>query len=163
MGHYGYFGVLWQLEEAADYARFDLVPANTSFTPTLSAFDPTIISIPADEMKYPSNVTITNILGAPVVYTLQEFAGPVTNTDGSYSWWQYTLSEDDVPDADYRVLMRVLPPGGDYNTASDWQSWLSGILTIDRTAEDQAALPISEIYDGFGGGGGGGPAPPTRR
>jgi hypothetical protein len=81
MGHYGYFGVLWQLEETGDYARFDLVPANTSFTPTLSAFDPSIVSIPEDEMKYPSNVTITDILGAPVVYTLEEFVGPVTNTD----------------------------------------------------------------------------------
>lgn len=148
MGRYGYFGMLWQLEEGtlADYARFDLVPANISFTPTLYGFDPSVVAIPEDEIVYPLNVNITDILGAPVVYTLKEFAGPVDNAAGSYSFWQYTLPEDAVPNADYRVLMRVLPAGGDYNTTSDWQSWLSAILTIDRTAQDQPALPKSEIY-----------------
>jgi hypothetical protein len=163
MGQYGYFGLMWQLSETADYARFDIVPANTSFVPTIYGFDPSVVAIPEDELVYPSNVAITEILGAPVVYTLEKFAGPVNNTDGSYSWWQYTLSEDTVPDADYRVLMRVLTPGGDYNTTSDWQSWLSAILTIDRTAEDQAALPINEIYADYGAhGGGGGPQPPSK-
>jgi hypothetical protein len=44
VGQYGYFGMMWQLSETADYARFDLVPANTSFVPTIYGFDPSVVA-----------------------------------------------------------------------------------------------------------------------
>lgn len=149
MGRYGYFGVYWQLSEKADYARFDLVPANVSFKPTLYGYDPKVVAIPKDELIYPANLTTTNILGVPVVYTLETFDAPVNNTDSDDSFWVYSMPENKVPDADYRVLMRVLPQGGNKNNAWEYQSWLSGILRINRTAEQEAALPYNEIYDDY--------------
>lgn len=149
MGRYGYFGVLWQLADIVDQVRFDLVPANTSFTPTIYGYDHTVVSIPKEELIYPTNATISQVLGAPVVYNMKEWSGNVNNTDGSLAWWQKTLPVDSVPNADYRILMRVLPLGGDYNKLQDWQSWLSAILTIDRSAEDTAALAHNEVYDRY--------------
>ena len=127
----------------------ETLPANTTFKPTLYGYDPEVIAIPEDELVYPSGLNVTDILGAPVVYTLQEFAGPVNNTDGSLSWFQTELDETLAPDADYRVLLRVLPQGQDATKARNWQSWLSGIVRVDRTVGDVHALPISNIYGGF--------------
>ncbi|RDW58328.1 hypothetical protein BP5796_12258 [Coleophoma crateriformis] len=141
MGAYGYPGILWATTGKVDYVRFDLVPANTSFVPNLYGFDPMVTSIPTEDLVYPpANTTFSTIVGLEdVVAVLEEYpAGDYSMT--SYGFW-YSNPSNQPPNADYRIVMRALAPGRDYNDTSAWQSWMSAIVSINNNADFVALYP----------------------
>lgn len=156
MGDYGYLGVLWGTTQPVDYVRFDLVPANTSFVPDLYGYNTSYVPIPFEDLKYPTgpNATFQTVLGLEeVLVVLQEYEGPFDVLPAEGFWWRggyapgveqpknYDLSSTPVPNADYRIVMRVLRQGGAYENITAWESWLSAIVTIDTTAEYQSTPP----------------------
>ncbi|KAH8807362.1 peptidase S8/S53 domain-containing protein [Xylogone sp. PMI_703] len=131
---YGYLGLLWGTTQPTDYVRFDIVPANTSFVSDIYGFNTSYIAIPPDQLVYPTgpNVTFTTINGLEdVVGVMAEYEGPFPPMESEGFWW---ANPDYLPNADYRVVMRVLRSGGTYSNSSNWVSWLSAIVTIDTNA-----------------------------
>jgi Subtilase family/Fn3-like domain len=146
MGDYGFLGVLWATTQPTDWIRFDLVPANTSFVPDLYGYNPAVVSIPASQLIYPAGVNITyqTILGLDdVVEVLADFEGPFADAFQSEGfWWD---NENALPDADYRVVMRVLPSGKVYEDPAAWDSWLSAIVRVNSSAEYVSVGPGSGL------------------
>ncbi|KAF8858404.1 hypothetical protein BDZ45DRAFT_743444 [Acephala macrosclerotiorum] len=101
-------GVLWGTTQPTDYVRFDLVPANTSFVPDLYGYNTSRIAVPP-----PTSYT-------PSVLSAEGFR------------WE---SDPSFPNADYRIVMRVLRSGKVYGDPESRESWLSVVVTIDTNVE----------------------------
>lgn len=106
-----------------DYLRLDIVPANTSFVPDKYGFDPNVTH---DDLVYP-DLPLTTVAGLEIIGTLQDYGyGPWARSEFvSLSW-----IDSSVPNADYRVVMRILRSGGDYEDPKAWQTWMSAIVRV---------------------------------
>ena len=125
------------------YVRFDLVPANTTFKPTLYGFDPSV----EIDYEHPANLTVLpGFLGVPSYGLWLQFgAGDEIpgggQTQPNIVWstmasWIGKLQIDDegtqvdATPGDYRLLLRVLRYGGDLAKPEDYQSWLGPVIRI---------------------------------
>lgn len=137
------------IRQPCAYARFDVVPVDTAFKPTSYGFDP---SAPVGNGS----------LSSPPVEGLDEFGGVesygafatvVGGRDKPKNPWEWywrgygLLSQEwqwatvalangtiwQLPNADYRVLIRALRYGFDFEDPEGYDSWLSPVIRVDIT------------------------------
>ncbi|KAH8925270.1 subtilisin-like protein [Atractiella rhizophila] len=117
----------------------DLVHANTTFVPTIE--DPY-----NSEKTTPSNVLLrtratTPYDSVPIVGNIPSLSGDYLSRDSSTGdeqlVWDGTITASgstvNAPNGSYRLLMRALKMTGNPKIEEDYESWLSPIVTIQRS------------------------------
>ncbi|KAK4071885.1 hypothetical protein Trihar35433_3949 [Trichoderma harzianum] len=118
---------------------YELVPANTTFVPTIYGFDP---SVKIDYQDTPQPI-LPGFLGVPTYGTIQEYN--LTDVEGSsatsffYMFHTPTLSNNGVTynftSGDYRPLARALKWNGNETNPDDYESYLGPIIRADVPAD----------------------------
>ncbi|GKT51985.1 minor extracellular protease vpr [Colletotrichum spaethianum] len=149
------------IDQPSQYVRLDAVPvdlasnADYNFTPSsfgylsgiqsnaTSYYNTTIIrpSLDLDSLDHFAGVKSYGLVGSfyggdmPQGVTSINFRGySVYSTE--WTWGVVELTNGTIyqlPNADYRVLVRALRWGGDLNKADDYDSWLSPIIGVNIT------------------------------
>ncbi|KAH6603776.1 peptidase, partial [Trichoderma cornu-damae] len=132
------------------FIRFDLVPANTSFVPSLYGFDP---KVPID-YQAPPQAILPGFLGVPTYGLVLAITVDDVPDGSSVSSQPYinnfiaqalvlpTLKNDDnvsynITSGDYRPLVRALRWNGNETNPDDYESWLGPVI--------RAAIPSDEF------------------
>jgi hypothetical protein len=163
-------GIYVSIKQPSEYIRFDAVPVNTSFKPDTYGFDLTV-NYPTISPSLPPQ---ENILGVPSYGLITSFVGPNITSLGSpgpypfvelgfrygytQAYWDFaTLMLGDgtlyqVPNADYRILVRALKWGFDSKNARGYESWLSPIVRLNVTGNNPFLNPPNIAFPpGFPG------------
>ncbi|KAL7931965.1 peptidase S8/S53 domain-containing protein [Trichoderma chlorosporum] len=126
------------------FIRFDLVPANVSFVPTLYGFDPNAHV----DYQPPSQAILPGFLGVPTYGQLfsitvddappnsPTLSQPVLNHFFAQAFVSPTLTNDDnvsynITSGDYRPLVRALKWNGNETNPDDYESWLGPVIRAD--------------------------------
>lgn len=143
---------VWTIRQPSAYYRVDLIDPDTKFKPTEYGFDPDN----KPKTNPPTHDALDNFLGVPtygeiVSFVGTDFAAPggvfQQNIDelsfGPYgvtvSYWatpevgDAKLQKQTVPNADYRVLIRVLRPGYKSDDKDGYQSWLGPVIRVNAS------------------------------
>lgn len=133
------------IRQPCSYARFDVVPVDTEFEPTSYGFD--------RDAKYNETLSSPPVAGLDAFLGVESygaFATVVGGHDKPVNPWQWywrgygSLSQQwewatvalgngtiyQLPNADYRVLIRALRYGYDYEDAEGYDSWLSPVVRV---------------------------------
>jgi hypothetical protein len=122
-GGLSYPAIIFGTTQISDYIRIDVVPANTSFVPDKYGFDPTVTY---DDLVFP-DLPITTIAGLDTVATAVDYGfGPYGRSELVTLKW----IDKSLPKADYRVVLRVLKSGRDYDDPASWNTWLVRIFRM---------------------------------
>ncbi|KAJ4855603.1 subtilase family domain-containing protein [Trichoderma breve] len=118
---------------------YELVPANTTFVPTIYGFDP---SVKIDYQDTPQPI-LPGFLGVPTYGTIQEYN--LTDVEGSsatgffYMFHTPTLSNNGVTynftSGDYRPLARALKWNGNETNPDDYESYLGPVIRANIPAD----------------------------
>ncbi|KAL7943982.1 peptidase S8/S53 domain-containing protein [Trichoderma barbatum] len=131
------------------FIRFDLVPANTSFVPTLYGFDPDAHI----DYKPPAQPILPGFLGVPTYGLILEvtindvpenspaISQPVFNHFFVQALVAPMLTNDDnvsynITSGDYRPLLRALKWNGDETNPDDYESWLGPVIRADIPSDE---------------------------
>ncbi|KAL7793830.1 peptidase S8/S53 domain-containing protein [Trichoderma ceciliae] len=132
------------------FIRFELVPANISFVPSLYGFDPSV------SIKYqaPTQAILPGFLGVSaygLLFAITIDAAPDNSPILSQPYLNHffaqalvtpTLTNDDnvsynITSGDYRPLVRALRWNGNETNPDDYESWLGPVI--------RAAIPSDEF------------------
>ncbi|KAK4065071.1 uncharacterized protein Triagg1_8707 [Trichoderma aggressivum f. europaeum] len=118
---------------------YELVPANTTFVPTIYGFDP---SVKIDYRDTPQPI-LPGFLGVSTYGTIQEYN--LTNLEGSpatgffYIFNSPTLSNNgvtyNITSGDYRPLARALKWNGNETNPNDYESYLGPVIRAKIPAD----------------------------
>ncbi|KAL7952795.1 peptidase S8/S53 domain-containing protein [Trichoderma compactum] len=118
---------------------YELVPANTTFVPTIYGFDP---SVKIDYQGTPQPI-LPGFLGVSTYGTIQEYN--LTNLEGSsatgffYMFHSPTLSNNgvtyNITSGDYRPLARALKWNGNETNPDDYESYLGPVIRANIPAD----------------------------
>lgn len=118
---------------------YELVPANTSFIPTIYGFDPSV-KIDYQDTHQP---ILPGFLGTPTYGTIREYT--LTNNQGSsstsffYIYSSPTLSNNNVTynitSGDYRPLARALKWNGNETNPADYESYLGPVIRANIASD----------------------------
>jgi hypothetical protein len=123
MTGYAYPYFIFETTYDCDQIRYDILPANTSFVPDKYGFDPTVTH---SDLVYP-NMTSTTVAGLDILGTARDYGyGPWTRLEVV----TFPSKDATLPKTDYRLVLRVLRSGGDFDDAKAWQTWLSAIMSV---------------------------------
>lgn len=131
------------------FVRFDLVPANISFVPSLYGFDPNAHI----DYKAPSQAILPGFLGVPtygILFAITVDAAPDNSPILSQPYFNHffaqaffppALTNDDnvsynITSGDYRPLVRALRWNGDETNPDDYESWLGPVIRADIPIDD---------------------------
>ncbi|KAL7908333.1 peptidase S8/S53 domain-containing protein [Trichoderma velutinum] len=131
------------------FIRFDLVPANISFVPSIYGFDPNAHI----DYKPPSQAILPGFLGVPTYGQLfsvtvddapsnsPTLSQPVINHFFAQALLYPTLTNDDnvsynISSGDYRPLLRALRWNGDETNPDDYESWLGPVIRADIPSDE---------------------------
>lgn len=144
-------GVSISVRQPSAYLRLDLVPVDTPFKPTHYGYDikaktPKFTKPDLDLSKLDNLFNVTSYgafminFGDPKLPSAGEL-GRLWRGYGSYTgMWEtpeVVLNNGttyQVPNADYRILFRVLKWGQDHRDPASYESWLSPIARVKYTA-----------------------------
>jgi hypothetical protein len=131
------------------YIRFDFVPANISFVPSLYGFDPSV----SIDYQPPSQAILPGFLGVPTYGLLFEItvdsaadnspvlSEPYINHFFAQAFASPTLTNDDnvsynIASGDYRPLVRALRWNGNETNPDDYESWLGPVIRADIPSDE---------------------------
>ncbi|KAI3534954.1 hypothetical protein CABS01_16042 [Colletotrichum abscissum] len=149
------------IDQPSAYVRFDAVPADIASNPTYNFTPSTYGYLPGPQTNA-TVFTNTTVTTPPLdLETLDHVAGlksygligllwggdvphgtVATNFRGysvystDWSWGVVELANGTIyqlPNADYRILVRALKWGGNMNSSTDYDSWLSPIIGVNIT------------------------------
>ncbi|KAM0255360.1 hypothetical protein ACHAQJ_005880 [Trichoderma viride] len=132
------------------FIRFELVPANVSFVPSLYGFDPTV----SIDYQPPTQAILPGFLGVPTYGLLFEISidpapenSPILSEQQinyffAQAFLDPTLTNDDnvsynITSGDYRPLLRALKWNGNEMNPDDYESWMGPVL--------RAVIPSDEF------------------
>lgn len=148
------------IRQPSPYVRIDAVPVTTPFNPTTYGYNP-YLSISLNTTMPPNSTILEDVFGVQSYGLISSrygpdipiFAdGPFAEPSGGYglyfSYWDWATVQlrngtlRQLPNADYRVLIRALKWGGDVGKAQDWESWLSPVvgLRIEKGEDENPCL-----------------------
>ncbi|UKZ52749.1 hypothetical protein TrVGV298_006536 [Trichoderma virens] len=131
------------------FIRFDLVPANTSFVPSIYGFDPDAHI----DYKPPSQAILPGFLGVPTYGQLfsitvddapsnsPTISQPLINHFFAQALVYPALTNDDnvtynISSGDYRPLLRALRWNGNEANPDDYESWLGPVIRADIPSDE---------------------------
>ncbi|KAH8891809.1 hypothetical protein GQ53DRAFT_719504 [Thozetella sp. PMI_491] len=134
------------LRQPSPYLRLDAVSVDLAdtFTPSSLGYDPTV-KFTTNKPALPFDETFAGVPSYGMVFSLvggfdkppsrfQEIYGGYGQYGFQWSWAEVALSNGtllQLPNADYRVLIRALKWGYDVEDANGYESWLSPILRVN--------------------------------
>lgn len=120
------------------HIRYELVPANTTFVPTIYGFDP---SVKIDYQDTPQPI-LPGFLGVPtygIISDLNLTNNAATATGFFYMFDFPTLSNNgvtyNITSGDYRPLARALKWNGNETNADDYESYLGPVIRANIPAD----------------------------
>ncbi|KAH8879144.1 subtilisin-like protein, partial [Thozetella sp. PMI_491] len=116
------------LLQFSGYVRIDMVPANTTFMPTVYGFD---TSVKYELLDNPLP-TVDYFLGIPIYGNLA-YAWNLLPGWSEVFWDPVALAAENdssiaVPDGDYRALISVLRLDGNLTNPGDYETWLGPLM-----------------------------------
>ncbi|KAM6477076.1 peptidase S8/S53 domain-containing protein [Trichoderma sp. SZMC 28011] len=131
------------------FIRFDLVPANVSFVPSIYGFDPDVHI----DYEPPSQAILPGFLGVPTYGQLfsitvddapsnsPTLSQPLINHFFAQALLLPTLTNDDnvsynISSGDYRPLLRALRWNGNETNPDDYESWLGPVIRADIPSDE---------------------------